>query len=333
MRNKHLKIGVIIGEGCGRELALIFKNFIYFFSKKYNLDIQCNLVNENQILNSYYSKKNISNYSFTKELNIAYDIFDKAFTENDLVFRTGIDAELLYSIRQKYKAIKTIPVFLNNQSVFIVRDEFQGYYSNNSKEYHRNRITFHGEFTFDNYAYLNRFCLNKGREFFNNEAYDFISINKFHLFYTEIENWLNKINPKIQLYQPDTGISNLLEGNFNSKNLLLLVSNEVGDVIYEFILNKLNKTKNTQWTKNHYSFQGRIREVYQTVHGSADDIKNKDLINPISTIKIAAEIVDDYYSLNSSLSLKGILKNLSFDDYSSTSKFISDLKEKLKYEK
>jgi len=292
---KPIKIGIIKGKGTGDELSVVFKNFINQLNKKLKLQIVFKELDVE--IETYWSlhKKDIKFIKRKTDEDILKlnKIFSSFFKEVDVVFRTGINAESLYSIRQKYNAIKVFHIPLKKSKIIVVRDQMQGFYANTSYKSFNNKLSFTGEFSKNNLKRIIDFSKNIANYSFKNQEYNIIAIYKYHIFGNIIENWVSSIDSEIKLYQPDTGISKLInELQHLQKNTVLIVSNEVGDILYEFLIEhfELGK-KNELFTKNYYFLERKTLQVYQTVHGSADDIAGKGIINPFATIKIAAEIL------------------------------------------
>ncbi len=134
------------------------------------------------------------------------------------------------------------------------------------------------------------------------------SIYKFHLFGDILEKWFTDFDRDFKAFQPDTGSTNLYRmisndrHNNQSQNLLVICSNEVGDLIFEPILGYINLSDDAKidfYTRNYYiaqPFNGNLLE-YQTVHGSADDIKNLNKVMPYAVLRIVADIAENNFEI------------------------------------
>lgn len=297
---KSIKIGIIKGKGTGHELSVIFKSFIEKINEKLKLPIE---FQEQSIeFETFWSLHNKNINYIQKKTNdnvIALNkVFDSYFENVDIIFRTGINAESLYILRQKYRAIKEFLIPLKKGNILMIRDQMQGFYANSSYQLSNNELTFNGKFSKNNIKKLIHHSKNIADNIFNNNEYNIIAIYKYHLFGNVIEKWFSSIDSQIKLYQPDTGISLLLnELKQTNGNTVLIVSNEVGDILYEFLIEHFGLgNKNELFTKNIYFKNNKKIIVYQTVHGSADDIAKQNKVNPIATIRIAAKILDSVQS-------------------------------------
>ena len=316
------KIGIIKGKGSGFELTQIFKNFVSLIVKEiYNEKIE--FIETNNIYETYWSirehKLNDIPKIISKEvIELQNEINSLIENEVNYCFRTGINAETLYLLRQRFNVKKEILINYKKNKILIIRDETQGFYANNYSTYSEKKIEYCGEYTEKKISGLIDFSIEKGHKYLSND-FKIFSIFKYHLFGNVLEKWFNKYrNKEIKLYQPDTGIFKIFNyfEDSNNNDLLLIVSNEVGDIIYEFLIKFFNLgNKNELFTKNIYFSNNKQLEVFQTVHGSADNIANQDIINPISTIRVATKIISELFQDNKLLlSLESAISSLKNDN-------------------
>ena len=125
-------------------------------------------------------------------------------------------------------------------------------------------------------------------------------VYKFHLFDGVLSAWADEWSVQrggipVQFVQPDTANRNLLAHGIQGKQLVL-AGNEWADIMHVILLDMFGKiTQEERCTENvylHPSVGGLVE--YQTVHGSADDIAGKGLVNPSATIRAAAAILQNF---------------------------------------
>lgn len=310
---KH-KIGIIVGGGSGKILTEVFINFLKQAEEIFNLDFKfyVNSICPTKIKNTNGKLK----FRLPEELD--YPQFSTSSSHNDnseeevteliellnawdkegikYIFRTSINADILYKLREKVEGIKIIESNFNNNKLIIVRDEIQGFYANDFWTHTTDKIEAKLHFSKENFKKLIYFSERIAKEIFNDSKPEILAIYKHHLFNGYIEKWINQYakekNLKIKTLQPDTGSSKIINSIISeqNKNYLIIAGNEYGDVIHEDILNIEGKLKYkiALFTKNYYLNYSNY-EVIQTVHGSADD-KNGQVL-PIATIRIAAYIL------------------------------------------
>ena len=309
-----MKIGVIIGKGTGKILSMIFKTFLEYYAPLFDVEV---IFEENtKPFDTFWSLKENDDAEFVKKKNAedADELWKLLldFKEKDIqtIFRTGINAESLYLLRQRAKAVKEINFKTrhNKCEILVIRDEMQGFYANRDYQIGKNEEEVSGSFHFTqkNFEQIFQYANERGKEVFEEQAHEKWAVYKYHILSNALDKWVNEINGKIEhpfhIYQPDTGLSKMYDFLNQSKEserlkkLLLIVSNEVGDIIYESLLETLSfGDKNELYTRNIYLHPDLNKPLlYQTVHGSADDliVKGKlNELNPYATLRITAAII------------------------------------------
>lgn len=242
------------------------------------------------------------------------------------VFRTAINAETLYYLRRYTTKVKVVPLTLQlggkERRILFIRDQIQGYYANESVlgDAKKGSITVRAKFTQKNFNVLARFAGDAaGRFKMRNPEY--LYIYKFHLFGLELQRMIDKamltakVRGKHEIVQPDTGLHKLL-GELKKqpagKSLVVVTSNEVGDVLLEALLHYYRlATKESFYTLNvalfhavdhAFSHEGKVLEVLQTMHGSADPIAGKGLLNPIATLRAAGYCLENWLHVPAAVS-------------------------------
>ena len=122
-------------------------------------------------------------------------------------------------------------------------------------------------------------------------------VYKFHLFdgifSIWAEEWSKKFGLKINFVQPDTANRNLLAFGVRGHQLMI-AGNEWADIMHVILLNMFSQgAQEARCTENvylHPDLHGLSE--YQTVHGSADDLAGKGVVNPSATLRAAAAILE-----------------------------------------
>ncbi len=225
------------------------------------------------------------------------------------MFRTAVNAETLYYVRKDIKKLKAIvlPVKIGNinKNIIFVRDQLQGYYTNEKFLLKNDEININLKFSYENFLLLTRFT----KEFIDKlriKNYDLFYVYKYHLFGLElqkmIERAVKKTNIKLKddfhIFQPDTAMHKLLGGlsKIKSENVVVVVGNEIGDVLLEALVHYFGiANKETFYTLNVAFIDKKQKlEVLQTMHGSADDIAGKQLLNPLAAIRAAGYALENW---------------------------------------
>jgi len=300
------KVGIIIGSGTGQEVADIFENTIYFLIENIG-GPKVEIIRCPQVFHSYWSLKDNSVEEIRKivkdEVRKLWEWIVSFYKRGGrVIFRTAINAETLYYLRKKGEALKVIPITLKDgRQILIIRDEMQGFYAINryTVDQKQNRISLEEEFSYRSLEKILNFAICLANKRLRKE-YLFWLMYKHHLFANILEKWFYSWCEKSSyfgnIFQPDTGLSHLFDYLTYpklGKDLLLIVGNEIGDVIYELLMFYLKiGSKNTLYTENIY-LHPEIKElhIFQTVHGSADDIVGTGKLNPIASIRVAAAVL------------------------------------------
>lgn len=304
---EKVKIGIAVGGGTGKELVDIFKDFLKLIAAKANKELSFYPEGNDIIFSGYKDIKQKEDPRVTSidEANKLYELYEENFLKKGVkaVFRTSVNAEALYILRQNANAYKFIdfPTDVGN-SMIVVRDQAEGFYANTSYEVSPDEdvITFHGQYTKDNFKSVIKHATQYANNYFGEDNYDTMLVYKYHLFGVLFDKWLKEVNDerkdkkKLKLYQPDTAFTELLSFLREKKgaNLLVIASNEIGDLIYEPLMEntKAAADKLNLYSRS-YFFGGQLLE-YQTVHGSADDLEGKDKVLPYATFRILSSIAE-----------------------------------------
>ncbi len=311
-------IAVIEAKGTGKQVTNIFRDTV---TKIYKRDI--NFVSFAEMYgyypNSFMSLDN--NYQNTdsellqqiinKEiLDITH--FYKLMHKNNVngMFRSAINAETLYSVRKSVKKVKTVVLPIRTKKVYknliFIRDQLQGYYSHSNVKKDETDINITLNFSQGNFNVISNFVRNF-LDKSNIYTYKLIYMYKYHLFGFDLQKMIKKsIDGQVEIVQPDTGMHILLGelGLISEKNIVVVVGNEIGDMLLEALIHYYRlATKETFFTLNHaFIDTNHVLEILQTMHGSADNIENTQLLNPIATIKAAAYALENWLHVPNAVS-------------------------------
>ena len=303
------KIGLIIGSGTGRELADTFINTLQKVAKI--LKRQVEIIECNYEFTTYTKLHNMPYEEIEnivkKELGILKAFYEKFYSSGGrIIFKTAINAETLYLFRRIGRAIQIIDIPASENRLLIIRDETQGFYANDQYKIEKNKIEFTASFSKENLELVANFALNEAKKALK-QPFETWVVYKHHLFANVIEKWASNILPDAKVYQPNHATELLFENFFTQKkeNLLLITGNEVGDILHELLMFHLGVgNRHSLFSKNVYldsKLKGLVE--YQTVHGSADDIAGKNIIDPTATLRALADIVQKEISVENFSSL------------------------------
>ncbi len=312
-------IGLIEGGGTGPELAKIFEKVV---SKIYKQETGNSveflsfekLFGYNphtfwDLKDHYYNKS----YSYVKKIceKEVNDIlkYNKIFLRKNGVgmFRTAINAETLYYLRRKAKSIKVAPITLKKKNkkvdVLFIRDQIQGYYTTEKIESTKKILKITSLFSEKNFELILSFVKNIIPQIdskFKNSTILFFY--KFHIMGIELQKMIDcavkktSLKQKYLIMQPDSGLHFILHDIYNKKTnpIIVICGNEIGDTLLETLIHYYNLgTKENFFTSNFVLGADGV-EALQTMHGSADDIAGKGIVNPTATLKAAAHALEKW---------------------------------------
>ncbi|KAK2750320.1 hypothetical protein FQN57_003800 [Myotisia sp. PD_48] len=308
---RSLRVGLAIGNGTGPELAAVFENVMQQLASRHSLDVE--FVRSTRTYHSYNSLPLTQNDENSK-LDICDETVNDAthyqeFCEQEaakglrVIFRTAISAQSLYAVRERLEAVK-IELFEDQSgSIFMVRDQAQGFYTgHNELSKSRNIVSRTCRFNKDVFRHIIAFALERGRELWSDdrEVVDTVlMVYKFHLFdgllLSWAREWTQEFGVKVEFVQPDTMNRNLLASQSKGR-ILMVAGNEYADIMQTIFLARFNsRVQETSCAENIYLHPSLNRlSEYQTTHGSADDITGKGIVNPSATIRAVAAILEQF---------------------------------------
>jgi isocitrate/isopropylmalate dehydrogenase len=308
---KPTKIGIVIGSGTGKELVEVFKKILTVVSSICKRSIE--FVESSHIFNTYFSLHKFPIEEIRRrneeDLKILDDFYNKCYKEGcRIIFRTAINAEVLYLFRKKYMGIKVIEIQKNECRILIVRDQTQGYYANDKWNYCKNKQEIHFE------GYYRKENIQKILEVARGEAkyklrrdYEIWVVYKHHLFGNIIEKWIKEMEPKAILVQPNNMIQIFYETYLKKpdKDLLIIMGNEIGDIFHEIFIYSLGLGERRDFFSKTIFLSPQLSSLieYQTLHGSADELAGKNMVDPTATIKICGDIAENFLNCSGVISI------------------------------
>lgn len=296
-------IGLAVGRGTGTELAAVFERVLDGLARSYSVGID--VVRSPRIYHSYVSLKAEGGIERVRELTQEdaghYERFCRTRAElgTPAIFRTAINAQSLYLVRQRLQAVKVDVIAAGDTSMLLVRDEAQGFYTGENQHSPgvvTRTMTFSREITEKVIA----FALCRARQEWPDGRVDqVVMAYKFHLLDGALDAWVAEISARygveIGLFQPDTVNRNLI-AHGPAPRTVIIAGNEWADIMHVVLLDRFGaERQENRCTENvhlHPDIAGLVE--YQTVHGSADDLEGRDTVNPVATVRAAAAIAQRY---------------------------------------
>jgi tartrate dehydrogenase/decarboxylase / D-malate dehydrogenase len=302
-RPRVLKIGLAVGGGTGPEIAAAFECALTALSSDGHQLIR------SPRLYATYAEVAHDRASAQAAARVAAE--DAAEYERfllglprlgcRLLFRTAFNAQSLYAARERLLAAKveTLPLPARGE-LMLVRDEAQGFYAgvNDEPGASPDSIARVCRFSKAVTERLIDFALAGARERWAAAPDRFVLAYKFHVLDNRFARWVfshaRRRRVAVELYQPDTMNRELLRGSLRGR-VLILGSNEWLDVMHADLLARHGGfAQDERFTRNVY-LDARLRGLveYQTVHGSADDLAGRGLVNPLAALRSAAAILEE----------------------------------------
>ena len=129
-----VRVGHTVGRGTGKELADIFERVMTELSTCYSVHIE--LYRSSRVYHSYFSLlADYSNQIAIEEETLHdvlhYEDFCKkqAVLGTRVTFKTAINAQSLYLVREHLQAVKVECFNQGKNSLLLIRDQSQGFYT------------------------------------------------------------------------------------------------------------------------------------------------------------------------------------------------------------
>jgi isocitrate/isopropylmalate dehydrogenase len=295
------KIGLVIGGGTGPELADVFKSTLNLVAKKRGIHLE--IIECGHVFKTYADLKSIgieeSRVITASELEQLEAFYRRFYLEGGrVIFRTALNAELLYEFRKRYMSIKTFHFSVGNKRILVIRDQMQGYYANDDYTVRDGLLSFKGSYKEELFRLIASSAINEAEKYLR-KPFGIWVVYKHHLFGAVIEEWTKDTLPDAKICQPGHAIELLWRHTASSAendgDVLLILGNEVGDILHEALIFMFGiGTRQTLFSRNvylHKDIEGLVE--YQTVHGSVDDLKGKDCVDPTATLRAVGAIVEE----------------------------------------
>ena len=300
-----LNVGIAIGRGTGPELADVFTKVLSELACHFNVQTQVH--RSSRIYHSYQSLLSVGNdlQSIHDQTTLDarhYEDFckEQAAQGTNVIFRTAFTAQSLYLVRQHLIAVKVEHFHNHSAEMLLIRDQAQGFYTG-CNTYALDALTVSRTTHFDKavFARIVAYSLSRARRCWGEitEVDSLTLVYKHHLFDTVFDVWAKEWSQQhhlhIQFIQPDTMNRNILAYGFQ-KRQLIIAGNEYADIMEVLFLDMFGQgVQETSYSENIYLSPATKELVeYQTVHGSADDLTDKGIVNPSATLKAAAAILE-----------------------------------------
>ena len=129
-----LRVGVAIGKGTGAELADVFTLAMNRLSDYCSIPIELDC--SPRIYHSYSSligqldyQKAIYDATWQDALHYEKFLKDEAAQGTKVIFRTAINAQSLYIVREHLESVKVDHMVSESNSLLLIRDQAQGFYT------------------------------------------------------------------------------------------------------------------------------------------------------------------------------------------------------------
>ncbi|WP_432061204.1 isocitrate/isopropylmalate family dehydrogenase [Streptomyces sp. S1] len=301
-------IGLAVGHGTGPELADVFERVLGAFASGRpdgtggpGVDV----VRSPRLYHSYVSLRRGHDVAATQRLTAEdaehYEAWcrELAGRGTTAVFRTAINAQSLYLVRRRLRAVKVDLLTADGRSLLLVRDQAQGFYTGENThapgEVTRT-LTFSHEIT----GAVVEHALERARRTWpDGRIGRIVMAYKFHLLDGAFDAWVadlsERLGVRIEVFQPDTVNRNLLAHGLPDRTLLI-AGNEWADIMHVMLLDRYGSDRQENRCTENVCLDPALRGLveYQTVHGSADDLAGRDLVNPVATIRAAALVAEHH---------------------------------------
>jgi isocitrate/isopropylmalate dehydrogenase len=300
---RALKVGLAVGGGTGPELAEVFERTLACLADANGATFE--IVRSSRRYRTYVDvarQTPAAAAAAAAEDAQAYEDFLLELARKDVraVFRTAFNAESIYLSRERLRSVKVELLPFAHGKFLLVRDQAQGFYAggNNAPASSPDVIVRSCEFRRDVTERVLDFALLEAAAMWGpRETGRIVLVYKFHVLDNRFASWIAAFararSLRIELFQPDTMNRRLLRDEFRG-NVLVLGSNEWLDIAHADLLARYGGlVHDERCTRNVYldpRLEGLVE--YQTVHGSADDIAGRGVVNPLAAMRSAAAIAE-----------------------------------------
>jgi len=305
MNGKILRVGLAIGGGTGPELAEIFERTLRELAAREKM--RAEIIRSPREYRTYRPMAALTSAEAaraTEEDAADYIRFVRELAADGIrvAFRTAFNAQSLYLVRDELLGVKVEPMQHSDGELLLIRDETQGFYSGrNDQPADPLRIRRETLFSRENTWRVLDFSIeNAAARWGGREHIDRIIVAcKFHLLENRFAQWVRDYererSVRIHLYQPDTTNRQLMRGAFDGRTVLV-GSNEWGDIMHAELIARFGLGHQEERCARNFFLHPDIAGFveYQTVHGSADDIAGRGIVNPVATLRAAARVIEEF---------------------------------------
>lgn len=290
------KIGLVTGGGAGPELALVFSEAIDRLAAALRIEVEvvpCPYIAKSFTEMKPWGREEFESGAHADIAGITHFYEEFHAQGGRCVFRTAVNAESLYFIRRRLRAIKLSEIDWSGSKLALIRDEEQGFYASDQWTVAGDCIRFSGGFHRQAFERIlsrarSECAAHLGPEF------GIWFVYKHHLFANAIEDWVHALDPAAEIFQPGMAWMRLLSLREQpARSLLIIAGNEIGDFLHEVLISASGSAvREMSCARNiyqHPSVDGLVE--YQTIHGSADDLRGLGKVNPVATLRAAAAIL------------------------------------------
>ncbi|MFC8014625.1 isocitrate/isopropylmalate family dehydrogenase [Streptomyces cinereoruber] len=215
------------------------------------------------------------------------------------VFRTAINAQSLYLVRRRLRAVKVDLLEADGRSLLLVRDQAQGFYTGENT-HTAGEVTRTLSFSREITGAVVEHALERARRAWpDGRIGRIVMAYKFHLLDGAFDAWVAELSERfgvrIEVFQPDTVNRDLLAHGLPDRTLLI-AGNEWADIMHVVLLDRYGSDRQENRCTENVCLDPALRGLveYQTVHGSADDLAGRNLVNPVATIRAAALVAEHH---------------------------------------
>jgi tartrate dehydrogenase/decarboxylase/D-malate dehydrogenase len=302
-------VGLAVGRGTGAEIAAVFERVLDRIARSYGSDVE--VVRSPRTYHSYLSLRSHvapgddrgveEVRGRTRQDADHYERFvrERAAAGTRVIFRTAVNAQTLYLVRQRLQAVKVDTLDALGARLLLVRDQAQGFYTgdNEHRPGHVRRVT---EFSREITGKVLEYALHRARQEWPDEGPDrIVMAYKFHLLDGALDDWAAEFAERhgidVRVCQPDTVNRNLI-AHGPADRTVLVAGNEWADIMHVVLLDRFGAGRQEDHCTRNVHLHPDVRELveYQTVHGSADDLEGRDLVNPVATVRAAAAVAEHH---------------------------------------
>ena len=300
-----MKVGLAVGLGTGPELAEVFRSALDAFARPHG--VRPELVDSQHRYQTFVGQ--LAQRTAAAEVARLADedaqhyerfLSDFHAAGGRVVFRTAINAQPLYRVRERLLGVKLERFASFHGELLLVRDGAQGFYAGVNDEPDGSGVIRRAcEFRRDTTHRVLDHALAEAAEAWGGvEKIDRIQmVYKFHLLDMRLAEWVREYADarglEIFICQPDTANRELAREAWRGR-VLVIGANEWSDIMHAELVGKYGHGAQEERCSRNVYLHPELAGLteYQTVHGSADDIAGRDLVNPIATLRAAADILE-----------------------------------------